>query len=526
MTILKLRPYQQECLYKIQERFNSGIKRQLIQIPTAGGKTVIFGHLIQKMKCRSLVIAHTNELIEQAEEKIKMICPNLDVGLVNSFRKEFDRPIVISSIQSARQPETLKQLQKQDFSLLIYDEAHHAASESARMVLDSLGFGKESNNLLVGFTATPMRSDGRGLGEDFDEIVFSKTIKNMIQENYLCFPKGIKITTDLDLSNIEIEKGDYKATSLSSLMDTDEINQLIAKTYMEKGRDRKAICFGVSVAHAENLSKWFRIYGAKAETISGDMPLNERKEVLKRFKAGEINVLTNCQVLTEGFDAPNIDCIIIARPTKSQSLYIQMVGRGMRLFPNKKDCLILDFGDKYHTLCGTNVLIGDVEEPKNLKCQKKNKITSLFLSLPPTINQKLRRTFLEFNPLGDEFIWQKDSVQGDYFLKGSGYKTLRIHSISEDRYQVTFFNAQQSQQIASGLSFEYAFAVAEDFAKANRSLFSVSDLDASWRNDPISDRQKKFFKSNGFKIGVEELTKGQAAIIISSGILRTKAVRR
>ena len=164
-----------------------GICRQLIHLPTAAGKTVIFAHLTKRLNCRTLVLAPMLELLEQARDKIQMICPELEVGLVNANSKEFDKQIVVSSIQSARQPENLKQLQQQQFKLCIADEAHFFAANSPRIVLESLGFSKGcKDRLLTGFSATPFRNDNKGLGEVFDEVVYKKTIKELIALEYLC----------------------------------------------------------------------------------------------------------------------------------------------------------------------------------------------------------------------------------------------------------------------------------------------------------------------------------------------------
>ncbi len=522
MNNLKLRPYQIECLQIIKEKYQNGVTRQLIHLPTGAGKTVIFAHLIQQTGLKTLVIAHTSELLEQAKDKIEMICPSLKVGLVNGQQKEFCHPVIVSSIQSARQPETLRQLQQQGFDLLVYDESHRSSCDSARMVIDALGFGKGTKKLLTGFTATPSREDGRGLGEDFDEIVFSKSIKSMIQEGYLCPPIGIKIATDLDLSNVQSDNGDYSAVSLSKMMDTEQINDLIAKTYLEKAAGRKALCFGVSILHAENLANRFKTHGVRAETINGNMAIDDRENVLKLFKNGEIDVLTNCMVLTEGFDCPSVDAVIIARPTKSKGLYQQMAGRGLRLYPNKSDCLILDFGDKNHTLCSSVILVGDAEvTPK--ECQNNTKMTLLADTLPPSINQKLKSAILTFDLLGDSFFWQKEAT--GYNLKGTGYKNLKIFSSDNERFDVIFIDGKNESIIAQSLSFEYAFSTAEEYAKTNRSHFILSDLEAPWRKDPISERQKALFRSGGFKRGIEDLTKGQAATIISSGILKRNAAK-
>lgn len=522
--ILKLRPYQEECLQEINKAFEKGITRQLVHLATAAGKTVIFAHLIQQKNCRTLVLAHTLELLEQARDKIQMICPGLDVGLVNANSKEFNKPVVVSTIQSARQPENLKQLQTQGFELLIYDEAHRAGNDSARLVLDSLGFGKGTKRLLAGFSATPFRNDSKGLGEVFEKIVYHKSIKDLISLGYLCQPKGIKIKTDLDLTTIKTEDGDFVSESLAEYMNTPQMNELVVKTFIEHAKDRKTVCFSANISHAKKLAEAFRGYGITSEAIHGGTHVDERKSLLERFKNGNISVLTNCQLLTEGWDCPEVDCVLVAKPTQSKGLYTQMAGRGLRLFPNKTDCLILDFGSKSHSLCSIAVLNGDSESETEKKQPVESKICELAKTLPPSINKKLKASIIEFDPLGEAFTWLKDGQS--YSLKASGSKTLKISPTAEGRFSVMFFNGNIYQTIAKDISFEYAFSTAEEFAKENRSLFTISDLEAPWRKLPISDKQKGLFKSFGYRSGVEDLSRGQAAIIISSGVLNKKTSRR
>lgn len=520
--MIKLRPYQEECLEVIIHKLRNGVNRQLIHLPTAAGKTVIFANLIQRLRRKTLVLAHTCELLDQARDKIEMISPDADVGIVNSDYKEFNHDIVISSIQSARQPETLAEFKKQGFTLCIYDEAHRAAASTPRRILADLGFLESSNNLLVGFSATPFRTDNKGLGEVFGEIVYKKTIKDLINLGFLCQPKGIKIRTDLDLSTVKTEDGDFVTASLASVMNTQEMNELVVNSYIEKSHGRKTVCFAVNVSHAHNIADIFKSKGILSESIHGDMPSQERLNILSRFQNGDINVLTNCQILTEGWDCPEVDCVIVAKPTQSKGLYQQMCGRGLRLFPNKKDCLILDFGSESHSLCSVATLVEDVDLYKEKSSEEKE---SIFIKkIPSNLNKKLKAAITEFDPIGEMFSWVKEG--NSYHLKGSIDRTLKINPNPEGRFNVVFFKGNERQVIAEDISFEYAFSSAEEFAKANRSLFSVSDLEAEWRSLPISEKQKSYFTSHGYRAGIEDLSRGQASLIISSGIVNKKAARR
>ena len=523
---LKLRLYQEECLKSIHDHFEKGIIRQLVNLPVAAGKTVIFANLIQQLNRKTLVLAHTRELLSQARDKIIMINPDIDVGLVNADSKEFDKPVVVSTIQSARQPGTLAELQKQNFELCIFDECHRSAADSPREVLKALGFLDSKEKLLCGFTATAFRNDARGLGEIFQEVVFHRSVKDLIDLGYLCPPRGIRIANDLDLSGVKTEDGDFSTSSLASVMDTTEMNELVANSFIDKAADRSAVCFSVTVDHARNLAEAFKQRGIIAESVSGGMDLDERENILERFKSGKIQVLTNCQLLVEGWDVPQINCVVVAKPTKSKSLFIQMCGRGLRLFPNKHDCLILDFNDRNHSLCSLPDLVDDAESAKHHEKKVEGKISEFAKHLPPTLNKKLRSAIIEFDLLGENFTWFRDE-NSYYSLKGNGDRTLKIFPTAAGQFSALLFKGNELEKIvARDLSFEYAFASADEYAKSHRELFTLCDLNASWRDLPISDKQKGLFRSYGFRSGIEALSRGQAALIIGSGVLNRKTARR
>lgn len=533
--LINLRPYQTECLASIASNRNDGILRQIVHLPTAAGKTVVFGSLIAEAikadpSSRVLILAFNCDLLGQAKDKIKMIDPSIDVGILDAFNKEFNCQVVVSSVQSARQPGNLEQLRKQGFSICIADECHHFASDSARFVLNELGFSKEGcakgGHLLCGFSATPYRQDDKGLGEVFDKIVYHKSIAEMVRDGYLSPPRGHKVLTDLDLSKVAIENGDYSITALSQLMNTAVINEMIVQSYLEKAAGRKAIAFATSIAHAVALADCFRRFGVRAEAIHSNLSFDERESLKKQFREGEIEVLTNPLMLTEGYDEPSISAVVVARPTKSLGLYQQMIGRGLRPSVQKKDCVVLDFGDQAHSLCNVDVLLGgDVDEKKEEKRPRNERIEELVKKLPTNLNPKLKKAILEIDLLGNSFSWQKDA-DGCYFLKGGGETVIKLIKTSEDLFDAILFSKGGAQTIASALDFEYSFSSAEDFARANKGLFAVSDLDAPWRSLPISERQKELFRSGGFKIGIDSLNRGQAATIIGSGILRRRKIAR
>jgi ATP-dependent helicase IRC3 len=514
MNQLSLRPYQQQCLDTIHAKFKAGINRQLVCIATGGGKTVIFAHLIKQMGCRALILAHTNELLEQAKDKIQMLYPDLTVGIVNGVSKEFDAHVIISSVQSAVKPDNLERLLAYEPLLLIVDEAHHAASPSYSALIEKLISNK---TLLVGFSATPMRTDGKSLGTIFQEIIFEKTIKDLIEEGYLCQPYGTKVLSDLDLSGLALnDKGDYSAHDLTRLMDTPELNQLVADTLLEKARDRKTIIFSCTINHAKNLASELISKGVSATYVYGQCP--DRYTKIQAFRNGDIQTLVNCSLLTEGFDCPETSCIVIARPTRSSSLFQQMIGRGLRPHPTKQNCLVLDFGDRNHTLCGINSLIG-IDQQETIS----QKRLSLKHSLPSDLHPKLKNAYYSNIDLLDNqaFSWKK-GMNRRYYLSGIDGTCISIQEDACDRFSVVLHEKFGYKMIAEGLSFNYAFGVAEDFAKKNRELFILSDKDAPWCNLPATSKQIEVFKQRGYSTGIDKLTRGQASQIISTGILKRR----
>ena len=299
-------------------------------------------------------------------------------------------------------------------------------------------------------------------------------------------------------------------------MDTAVINKLVVDSYIRIASGKKTICFASTVHHAEHLAEEFKQHGISAEAIHGGMPKDSRSAILERYKIGDLQILCNCQVLTEGVDLPLTECIILARPTRSKSLYQQIVGRGLRLWPNKKEAIILEFNDKAHSLCNVAQLLADGEIQTAVRTKP-----ILTEKVPAQLNPKLKAALVNHDPLGESFTWEKGEFS-TYVMRGTSNSTLEISQISLEKYQVIFISDTERKCIASNLNFEWAFSSAEDWAKNNRKLFVLSDREAEWRKLPISEKQKEIFRSRGFKAGIDQLTRGQASILISSGSLKKR----
>ncbi|MFD4786566.1 DEAD/DEAH box helicase [Streptomyces sp. NPDC058459] len=338
------RPYQLDAIEALRKGWADGRNRLAVVLPTGAGKTVVFSHLAHQMLDslgghRVLVIAHREELIEQAASKLLAVDPMLRVGIVKAARDDHaDADVIVASVQTlavARRREAIR-----DIGLIIVDECHHAA---ARTYMDVLRhFGAWDGVPVAGFTATMTRTDG-GLAEVWQDVVFRLDILDMISDGYLCDVRGKRVTVDtLDLNKVKTRGGDLMDGQLGKALEESGALDAIAKAYLEHAANRPGVVFTPTVATAQAAADALQRVGITAAPVWGDMGRDERKATLARYTAGEVQVLTNCMVLTEGFDAPHTSCAVIARPTKSPGLYVQMVGRALRPAPGKADALVLD----------------------------------------------------------------------------------------------------------------------------------------------------------------------------------------
>ncbi len=295
---------------------------------------------------RVLVLAHRDELIQQPVETLRRAAPGLEVGICKAERNEVGCKVVVASVQSIVQPARMaKYLSFGRPTLVVTDEAHHSTAKTYQTIYEALGAGTPNGPLHLGYTATPQRHDGQGLDGTFREIVFSRDIKQMVVDQWLVEPRGRVVKVEINLDKVRRnDSGDYSDAGLDDAMD-DRIMEGIAKAWWEHARDRVTVAFAPSVRAAKALADAVNAIACGsllAEEVDGGTPTEQRRDTLRRLQAGELRMVSNCGVLTEGFDAPNVRCILVARPTKSEPLYVQMVGRGLRLFPGKDDCLVLD----------------------------------------------------------------------------------------------------------------------------------------------------------------------------------------
>jgi len=351
--MFQLRPYQEEAISAVLAAEDEGLQRVVVVLPTGAGKTVVFSSLIRILRRPTLVLAHRSELLDQAADKIRRVLGD-DGPVVALEQAEQQAPaeasVVVASLRSlhAQRLQRLLDDRPGGFGLVIYDECHHAPADDNQRILRSLGcYDRGWGGLLVGVTATTGRGDRRGLEEVFEQIVYHQPLPDMIRQGYLVPLRGVRVTTEADLTSLTAPSGggDLPVDQLQEVVDIRGRNALVARTIQELCRDRLTLVFCVTVQHARNLARALRDIGVPTGLIHGELPAAERQEVLDGLRSGRLRAVTNVGVLTEGFDEPAISCVAMARPTRSESLYAQCVGRGTRLHPGKEDCLVIDFVD-------------------------------------------------------------------------------------------------------------------------------------------------------------------------------------
>lgn len=354
MTEIKLRGYQRDAIDAVFKAWADGMRAPAIVLPTGAGKTVVFSALVREWRHdtqytkttqgqRVMILAHRDELVDQAIAKLRAVMPGVNVGKVKGTDNDVHADVVVASVQTisrAGRMAPLRIFQKTygSIGLIITDECHHAAAASYRKIYNAF-----PDALRLGVTATMARGDGRGLGSVWDDVVFQRSVLWMISKGYLTDVRTKRVDLKaLNMGSVSVSRGDWAAGDLGRALMDAEADTAIARAYKEHAGDRQGIVFTPTVGTAHAASVALHNAGIRSEVIHGETHSLDRRAAYEDYRTGKIQVLVNCMVLTEGFDMPQASAIVIARPTQSETLYAQMVGRGLRPYPGKADCLVLD----------------------------------------------------------------------------------------------------------------------------------------------------------------------------------------
>lgn len=352
---MELRPYQQEARESVENEWNKGVQRTLLVLPTGCGKTIVFAKVTEdcvRTGDRVLILAHRGELLDQAADKLlkstglKCATEKAEESCLDSFFR-----VAVGSVQTLMRQSRLNRFTPDYFGTIIIDEAHHAISDSYQRILQYFSGAK-----VLGVTATPDRGDMKNLGSVFDSLAYEYSLPQAIREGYLCPIKALTVPLQMDLTGVGMQSGDFKAGDLGTALDP--YLEQIADEMQKICLNRKTVVFLPLVKTSQKFRNILNAHGFHAAEVNGES--NDRAEILSDFDSGKYNVLCNSMLLTEGWDCPSVDCIVVLRPTKVRGLYSQMVGRGTRLCPGKEHLLLLDFLwlTERHELC----------HPANLIC--------------------------------------------------------------------------------------------------------------------------------------------------------------
>ncbi|WP_327703608.1 DEAD/DEAH box helicase [Streptomyces decoyicus] len=499
---LPLRDYQREAIDALHTGWQAGHTRLAVILPTGAGKTVAFSHLAAEAHVRgvrTLVLAHREELIQQAAAKVRAVAPGLRVGIVKAERDEHHAAdVVVASIQTLVSPKRRAAIR--DVGLVIVDEAHHAAAPSYIEVLQH--FGCWDRTPAAGFTATMKREDG-GLAEVWEDVVYTRDILEMIADGHLVDVRGKAVQVDgLALDNVKTRAGDLQDGQLAQALDDSGAAAVVADAYREHAADRPGVIFTPTVATAQSMASVMNAGGIRTAAVWGDMPREERAATLKAYSTGDIQVLSNCMVLTEGFDAPWASCAVIARPTKSAALYIQMVGRVLRPWEGKCDALVLDVmgSSTRHKLASlVDLTEREMEQPEEGQTLAEAALKEVPEQTPRLLGSKV--AWQDVNLFHQSEVRWLQTRGGVWFIPAGAERFFLVPGEEPQTYRIRLWDRQAGSRTPNPdpeYPLEFAMRWAEIYAQ--RRAPYLARKAAGWRSGPASPKQLAACKRLGVSV--------------------------
>ena len=535
-----LRPYQDVAVNSAIKSLNKH-KNTIVVAPTGAGKTIMLSSLIGKMHKQNnkvLVLQHRDELVNQNMDKFKKINPNISTSILNADEKDWSGDVVFAMVQTLSRPNNLSSMQR--VNLIIIDESHHTIANSWLNIIKE---SKEINpNVRVaGFTATPNRGDGKGLKQVFSNCSHQIEIATLIREGFLVSPKTfvINVGVQKELSQVRKTIDEFNMDEVARIMNKRPINERVVNEWHEKASDRKTVVFCSTKNHAKDLCDEFVKQGVRAEVLTGDTKKDVRVNMLHSLSHGDLQVVINVAVLTEGFDSPPVSCIILTRPCSYKSTMVQMIGRGLRTIdpgehPNiiKTECIVLDFGTSIltHGELDEEVNLDDVASNENgqapqKQCPECNSVVPLGVRECPICGHDFakeeEKKLKEFNMTEVELInlspfrWIR-VFDTDKCLMASGFNGFAMVVNLND----TFFGFTKSRndklRVVSVGTKKQAIASADDFLRKIESN-SNAKKNKRWLNESVSEKQKSILIKKGYRINPFDFswTKYKAACLIN-----------
>lgn len=362
-TPIRLWPHQVAAISATHSAIDRGDSAGLWSLPCGTGKTWAFVRLARDLDWPTLILVHRDELVRQTIDTLEAVWPDVSVGVVKAQRDEWQdgQQVVLASVQSLHNGR-LDRMPRDRFDLVIADEAHHSAARTWRAIIAHF-----QHKFLLGASATPERLDGEGLSDLFGPLpLYSYPLRKAIRDGILVPLRQYGVTTETDLDGVSVRGGDFSTRELSNATNTSARNKIVVNAYLQHASDRRAVVFSVDVEHAKALASAFQGEGVSTAIVAGNTPLDERREVLAAFRRGDIHAICNCELLIEGWNDRGVSAVLMARPTKSRSLYTQAIGRALRRCDEegKQDAIVIDFCDnaRRHKLVTVFDLFGTTDK--------------------------------------------------------------------------------------------------------------------------------------------------------------------
>ncbi|HEX7380197.1 MAG TPA: DEAD/DEAH box helicase family protein [Pirellulales bacterium] len=494
--VFELRAHQSEALDALAQMRVEGKTIGLLTHAQGAGKTVVAICDAKRLAGRTLFVVHRRELVTQAYEKFQELWPEVSAGLYLGDVRDSDAHNIAGSIQSVA--EHLQDFEPTAFQYLIVDEAHHAAAPTYKRVISYF-----KPQFVLGLTATPERADNQSILDVFCDYAHRLSLREAIERGELVPIRCVRVETNVDLSRVRFNQVQYNRRDIEQAIVIPPRDRLIVETYQKHVPARKAVVFCVNVRHGESLAESFRRQGVPARSVSGGMRRGEREENLKAFHAGEIRVLCACDILNEGWDCPDVEVLMMARPTLSKVIYLQQLGRGTRTSPGKECLIVFDFVDnatKYNQSLNLNRVVGEKNyrpgglllAPANLRQAEENALAN---GQAPTAVLDIGLWVREYKEI-DLFNWQETvagmvSIYEIEALLGAGEGSVRSavergsvrpdHTLALGDRVYHYFKDERIEEVRETLGIP---KLADDNVK-DRFLAYVAEMDMTTSYKPV-----------------------------------------